>query len=159
MSVWSTRTTWAASSRRTRTSPWPSSGRTSAVAAHVNLSGIGVIRGSDRRAAATSLLEFLESPDQQRVFVDNNKEFAVAPGVERRRARPLRGASKRDPIDVERGANLDDAVHLMNEVEVTVVTLVAAVLVAGPLIEAAAELRGRRRWRLQRVLRLPARRT
>ena len=84
---------------------------------HVNLSGIGVIRGSDRRAAATSLLEFLESPDQQRVFVDNNKEFAVARGVEPAPELARFGGFKRDPIDVERaGANLDDAVHLMNEV-------------------------------------------
>ena len=81
------------------------------------LSGIGVIRGSDRRAAATSLLEFLESPDQQRVFVDNNKEFAVARGVEPAPELARFGGFKRDPIDVERaGANLDDAVHLMNEV-------------------------------------------
>ena len=74
---------------------------------HVNLSGLGVVRGSDRPDDARALIEFLVEPEQQRVFVENNHEFSVrsAPKV------------KRDPIDVDgAGAHLDEALTLMDEV-------------------------------------------
>jgi iron(III) transport system substrate-binding protein len=74
---------------------------------HVNLSGLGVVRGSDRPDEARALVEFLVQPGPQRVFEANNHEF------------PIRGATdfKRDPIDVDgAGARLDDALRLMDEV-------------------------------------------
>jgi iron(III) transport system substrate-binding protein len=84
---------------------------------HVNLSGIGVVRGADQRAAAISLMEFLERPDQQRVFVQSNKEFPVDPAVRPAPEIARFGSFKRDPIDVRRaGAHLEEAVRLMNEV-------------------------------------------
>jgi iron(III) transport system substrate-binding protein len=74
---------------------------------HVNLSGLGVIRGSDRAEDARALIEFLVEPEQQRVFVENNHEFSV-------RSAPK---FKRDPIDVDgAGAHLDEALTLMDEV-------------------------------------------
>src|SRR3954453_11684627 len=84
---------------------------------HVNLSGIGVVRGADQRSAAVSLLEFLERPDQQRVFVRNNKEFPVDPAIRPAPEISRFGPFKRDPIDVRRaGQHLEEAVRLMNEV-------------------------------------------
>jgi iron(III) transport system substrate-binding protein len=74
---------------------------------HVNLSGLGVVRASDRPDDARALIEFLVQPEQQRVFEARNHEF------------PVRGAPrfKRDPIDVEgAGERLDDALRLMDEV-------------------------------------------
>jgi len=74
---------------------------------HVNLSGLGVVRGSDRPDDARALIEFLVEPEQQRVFVENNHEFSV-------RSAPK---FKRDPIDVDgAGAHLDEALTLMDEV-------------------------------------------
>jgi iron(III) transport system substrate-binding protein len=74
---------------------------------HVNLSGLGVVTGSDQSNDAQELIEFLVSPDQQQVFSDNNHEFPVTEELE----------FKADPIDVERaGARLDDALNLMDEV-------------------------------------------
>jgi iron(III) transport system substrate-binding protein len=74
---------------------------------HVNLSGLGVVTGSDQADEAQDLIEFLVSPGQQRVFSDNNHEFPVTGELE----------FKADPIDVEQaGARLDDAVNLMDEV-------------------------------------------
>jgi iron(III) transport system substrate-binding protein len=74
---------------------------------HLNLSGLGVVRGSDQRESARELIEFLVSPAQQRVFSDNNHEFAVNGGVD----------FKTDPIDVARaGARLDEALTLMDRV-------------------------------------------
>jgi iron(III) transport system substrate-binding protein len=74
---------------------------------HVNVSGLGVVRGSDRAHDAGALIEFLVQPRQQKVFVENNHEFSVRgdPGF------------KRDPIDVDgAGARLDEALRLMDEV-------------------------------------------
>jgi iron(III) transport system substrate-binding protein len=74
---------------------------------HVNLSGLGVVRGSDQADEAQDLIEFLVSREQQQVFSDNNHEFTVTDELE----------FKADPIDVERaGARLDDALNLMDEV-------------------------------------------
>ena len=74
---------------------------------HVNLSGLGVVRGSDNKQEATELIEFLVAPEQQRVFQQNNHEFQVAECCE----------FKRDPIDVAAaGARLDEALTLMDEV-------------------------------------------
>jgi iron(III) transport system substrate-binding protein len=74
---------------------------------HVNLSGLGVVTGSDQADEARDLIEFLVSPDQQRVFSDSNHEFPVTGELE----------FKADPIDVETaGARLDDALNLMDEV-------------------------------------------
>src|SRR4051795_13447190 len=42
---------------------------------HVNLSGIGIVKGADQRAAGVALIEFLTGKRQQEVFVRNNKEF------------------------------------------------------------------------------------
>jgi iron(III) transport system substrate-binding protein len=74
---------------------------------HVNLSGMGVVRGSDRADDARALIEFLTRPEQQRVFVENNHEFAVTGTPE----------FKRDPINVAlAGARLGEALRLMDEV-------------------------------------------
>jgi iron(III) transport system substrate-binding protein len=84
---------------------------------HVNLSGIGVVKGTDQRAAAVSLLEFLERPDQQQVFVRNNKEFPVDPRIPPAPEIARFGSFKRDPIDVARaGEHLEEALRLMNDV-------------------------------------------
>jgi iron(III) transport system substrate-binding protein len=74
---------------------------------HVNLSGLGVVRGSDRPDDARALIEFLVRAEAQRVFVENNYEF------------PVRGGTgfKRDPVDVEgAGSRRDEARRLMGEV-------------------------------------------
>jgi iron(III) transport system substrate-binding protein len=84
---------------------------------HVNLSGLGAVRGSDRRDAAVELMEFLTAPGEQRVFARNNHEFGVDPDVRPTEEIARFGRFKRDPIDVEgAGSRLDDAVRLMNDV-------------------------------------------
>jgi iron(III) transport system substrate-binding protein len=74
---------------------------------HVNLSGLGVVRGSNGKERATELIEFLLQPKEQEVFEANNHEFAVADCCE----------FKRDTIDVARaGKRLDEALNLMDDV-------------------------------------------
>jgi iron(III) transport system substrate-binding protein len=84
---------------------------------HVNLSGIGVLRASDRREQAVALIEHLVRPGPQAKLAGNNHEFPVAPGAEPSAEIERFGDFKRDPIDVDRaGPLLDDALRLMDEV-------------------------------------------
>jgi len=84
---------------------------------HVNLSGFGVVRGTDDRAGAVRLLEFLARPSEQAVFARNNKEFPVDPQVEGSPVIERLGDFKADPIDVAgAGRHLEDAVRLMDPV-------------------------------------------
>jgi iron(III) transport system substrate-binding protein len=84
---------------------------------HVNLSGIGVVKGSKNQAEAKKMVAFLTSPSEQQVFANNNHEFGVDPGVRTTKEIAQFGSFKRDPIDVAgAGAHLDDAVRMMNQV-------------------------------------------
>jgi iron(III) transport system substrate-binding protein len=84
---------------------------------HVNLSGLGVVRGSDRKDTARRLIEFLLEPRQQEVFAQNNHEFPVVKGARPSPQIAKLGDLKRDPIDVDgAGAHLEEALNLMDEV-------------------------------------------
>jgi iron(III) transport system substrate-binding protein len=84
---------------------------------HVNLSGIGVVNGSDHAQEARDLIAFLREPRQQEVFARNNHEFPVVKGAEPSQEIAQFGTFKRDPIDVARaGEHLDEALKLMDEV-------------------------------------------
>src|SRR5688500_7866468 len=83
--------------------------------AHTNLSGVGLVRGSEHRAAAIALMEHLTAPAGQRQIAANGELSAST----RTGPEPVPGAygAKLDPIDVERaGRLLPDAVALMQEV-------------------------------------------
>jgi iron(III) transport system substrate-binding protein len=76
--------------------------------AHTNLSGVGLVRGSDHREDAIALMEHLTAPEAQRQIAANG-EFGVNA--------ELPAGVKLDPIDVESaGQRLPDAVALMQEV-------------------------------------------
>ena len=84
---------------------------------HVNLSGLGVVRGSDHAEEARELIEFLRRPAEQEVFARNNHEFPAVGGAEPSKEIARFGDFKRDMIDVDRaGARLDDALKLMDDV-------------------------------------------
>jgi iron(III) transport system substrate-binding protein len=84
--------------------------------AHTNLSGVGLVRGSEQRADAVALMEHLTAPRAQEQIVVNG-ELAVNAGVPP--AEHIRDWAevKRDPIDVARaGRLLPEAVALMQQV-------------------------------------------
>jgi iron(III) transport system substrate-binding protein len=84
---------------------------------HVNLSGVGVVKASDRKDDAERLVRYLTAPRQQRTFAHNNHEFGVGPGVKTTKEIARFGSFKRDPIDVAgAGSHLEDAVRMMNDV-------------------------------------------
>ena len=84
--------------------------------AHTNLSGVGLVKGSEDREVAIELMEHLTSPEAQREVVANG-ELAVNEEVPP--AEHIRDWAdvKKDPIDVARaGRLLPDAVALMQRV-------------------------------------------
>lgn len=84
---------------------------------HLNLSGLGVVAASDRPGQAKRLVEYLTSPEQQRVLAANNHELGVDPDVEPTPEIAKFGRFKRDPIDVPgAGRHQADAVRMMNQV-------------------------------------------
>lgn len=84
---------------------------------HLNISGIGVVAGAPRAAAARDLVRFLTSPRQQEVLATGNHEFPVEPGAKTTKEIAQFGSFKRDPIDVAgAGSHLGDAVRMMSQV-------------------------------------------
>jgi iron(III) transport system substrate-binding protein len=84
---------------------------------HVNLSGIGVVNGTDQGETARRLIDFLLEPKQQEVFAQNNHEFPVVKSAKPSPQIAQFGDFKRDPIDVVgAGAHLTEALNLMDQV-------------------------------------------
>ena len=84
--------------------------------AHTNLSGVGLVKGSEHRAAAVRLMEFLTAREAQAAIVENS-EFAANPDVPPADHIREWADVKLDPIDVERaGPALRQAVALMQRV-------------------------------------------
>jgi iron(III) transport system substrate-binding protein len=84
--------------------------------AHANLSGVGLVKGSEHRANAVRLMEFLTAREAQEAIVANS-EFAANPEVPPASHIRAWARVKTDPIDVERaGRSLRAALALMQRV-------------------------------------------
>jgi iron(III) transport system substrate-binding protein len=82
---------------------------------HVNISGAGVTRHAKHRAAAITLLEFLSSPQAQRLYAETNYEYPANPDVEPGALLAAWGTFKADEVDVAAaGALQATAVKLMD---------------------------------------------
>lgn len=82
---------------------------------HVNVSGAGVVEGSDNAAQAQQLLEWLAT-DGQNAFVDANHEFPVNPEVEPEPVIAEFGDFKRMPLNAEAYGDLNsEAIDLLAE--------------------------------------------
>ncbi|MEM7790943.1 MAG: Fe(3+) ABC transporter substrate-binding protein [Verrucomicrobiota bacterium] len=74
---------------------------------HVNVSGAGVVAGSDSPEAAQKLLEFLASDAAQKVFPNTTYEYAVVPSIEWSPLQKSWGRFKADTIGLERLGELN----------------------------------------------------
>lgn len=83
--------------------------------AHVNISGAGVVEGSDNPEAAQRLIEWLATKGQN-AFVDANHEFPVNPTVKPEPLIAGFGEFKRMPLNAEAYGDLNaEAVDLLAE--------------------------------------------
>jgi iron(III) transport system substrate-binding protein len=82
---------------------------------HVNISGAGVVEGSDNPEEAQQLLEWLAT-DGQNAFVDANHEFPVNPDVEPEPLIAAFGPFDRMPLNAEAYGDLNaEAIDLLAE--------------------------------------------
>lgn len=82
---------------------------------HVNISGAGVVAGSDNAADAQRLIEWLAT-DGQNAFVDANHEFPVNPSVAPEPVIARFGEFKRMPLNAEAYGDLNaEAIDLLAE--------------------------------------------
>jgi iron(III) transport system substrate-binding protein len=84
--------------------------------AHTNLSGVGLVKGTEHRADAVALMEHLTGREAQEEIVKNS-ELAANPAVPPAPHIREWADVKRDPIDVAAaGRLLPDAIRMMQEV-------------------------------------------
>jgi iron(III) transport system substrate-binding protein len=82
---------------------------------HINVSGGGVAAYAPNKANAVRFLEFLISPEAQKVFADANYEFPIRTGVPPIDVVQQWGTFKTDPLNVSAlGKNNAEAVRIMD---------------------------------------------
>lgn len=80
---------------------------------HVNISGAGVAKYAPNRANAVKLLEFLVTPESQRIFAEGNHEYPVRQGVALAATVMSWGPFKADPLNAaELGRHQAEAVRI-----------------------------------------------
>ncbi|ALG69469.2 extracellular solute-binding protein [Beggiatoa leptomitoformis] len=83
--------------------------------AHVNISGAGITKYAKHREAAIKLLEWLTTPDAQKVFAELNYEYPANPSVSASELVKKWGEFKPNTIDVVEAGRLQvEAVKLMD---------------------------------------------
>jgi iron(III) transport system substrate-binding protein len=68
---------------------------------HVNVSGAALLKHAPNRANAIKLMEFLVSPEAQRIYAEGNNEYPVNPEVEPSAVVKSWGTLKADPLPLE----------------------------------------------------------
>jgi iron(III) transport system substrate-binding protein len=82
---------------------------------HVNISGVGVAANAPNKAEAIKFLEFLVSPQAQKIFSDANYEYPVVPGVAPNPIIADWGSFKADPLNASvYGKNNPEALKIMD---------------------------------------------
>jgi iron(III) transport system substrate-binding protein len=68
---------------------------------HVNISGAGVVKTAPNAEAAVKFLEYLASPEAQRIFAESNNEYPVVEGVAIDSVVAGFGEFKADPLSAD----------------------------------------------------------
>lgn len=85
--------------------------------AHVNISGGAVTKSAKNKAEAVKLLEFLVSPEAQKIYAEVGHEYPVRPGVDRGAVVGAMGTFKADDMPLHvLGDNNAEAVRIFDRV-------------------------------------------
>lgn len=83
---------------------------------HINVSGAGLVKTAPNAAAAQKFLEYLVSPDAQKIFASENFEYPVRPGIESSKIVASWGSFKEDTQSLEvLGKNSPEALKIADE--------------------------------------------
>ena len=92
---------------------WANQGTTGT---HVNISGAGVVTGSDNADGALKLMEWLSSDDAQGLYASADKEFPVIVGIDESEMLRTWGQFKPDDINVQKFGELQtQAIQMMDK--------------------------------------------
>ncbi|MFC6381290.1 extracellular solute-binding protein [Psychrobacter glacincola] len=92
---------------------WANQGTTGT---HVNISGAGVVTGSDNAEGALKLMEWLSSDDAQGLYASADKEFPVKVGIDESEMLRSWGQFKPDDINVQKFGELQtQAIQMMDK--------------------------------------------
>ena len=84
---------------------------------HINISGVAMTKSAPNREAALKLMEFLASPEGQRIYAEINSEFPVLSSVEASELVESWGPIERDMADLDEiAAERATALRLVEEV-------------------------------------------
>jgi len=84
---------------------------------HINISGAGVVKDAPNQSNAVKFLEYLVSPEAQKIFTQGNNEYPVVSGVPLNPVVAKLGEFKSDEVNVSvYGENNPEAVELMDRV-------------------------------------------
>lgn len=93
---------------------WPNQ---NGLGVHVNVSGAGVVKASQKKEMAVQFLEWLASDRAQKIFADANQEYPVVSSVEPDESVKSWGSFKASEADLEfAGKFQSQAIKLMDEV-------------------------------------------
>ena len=91
---------------------WPNQGDRGV---HVNLSGIGLTKHAPHPEAAKALVEWMTTPEAQKIFADVNQEFPANPAVQPSAEVASWGKFKADTLPVEiAGKRQAEAIRMMD---------------------------------------------
>ncbi|MGP5406702.1 extracellular solute-binding protein [Psychrobacter celer] len=92
---------------------WANQGTTGT---HVNVSGAGVVAGSDNPDGTLKLIEWLSSDEAQGIYASSDKEFPVKEGVDESEMLRSWGSFKKDDINVQKFGELQtQAIQMMDK--------------------------------------------
>jgi iron(III) transport system substrate-binding protein len=82
---------------------------------HVNISGIGVLKGAPNKDNAVKFIEYLVSPEAQKIFAEGNYEYPVRAGVAPHPVIASWGEFRTDQISLSAvGKNTPEALKVMD---------------------------------------------
>lgn len=83
--------------------------------AHVNICGAGVVKNAPHKENAIKFIEYLVSPEAQKIFAQGNNEYPILADVEIPEVLKGFGSFKADSVNVsEYGKNQSEAIKLMD---------------------------------------------
>lgn len=85
----------------------------------INVAGIGILKGTDHKAAAVKAVDFLLSPEAQAYFADETSEYPVVDGVTTKANLPALKDMQKSSVDLNELDSLAQTLELLGEVGLT----------------------------------------
>jgi iron(III) transport system substrate-binding protein len=89
------------------------------IGALVNVSGVGIVKGTDRRAEAEKFVSYMLGQEAQRFYSDHTKEYPLVDGVAPPQGLPPLDSIEGPDVDLSDLASLKETLDLLAEVGLT----------------------------------------